>query len=355
MKEFNRNISLVAILLVSIGLMLIINRFFTHKVERLNIGQMNRAAELSIRWFDEIDKLKMANGIEIQKRDCAFPSLIGEEYSPMTTTLGSLEAKISSSNPDFAALLVSMLIDARIDSTSTIGLIISGSFPSLAIVSLAALQIVNANVILISSLGASTYGANQEGATWLDMEKWLHANGLKYNSEIVTIGSENDNGGGLTGEGVAMILASAERNNIELFVPENITDAIEYKTKLLSKRNIDLLINIGGNQASLGACAHASTIPNGFHQKYEFCTDADRGIIARMSEQNIPFINMLNIRDLAVKNGISLKYDSERKGLPELYYRKSISKPATAGALFIIILMLTIQNKYLKNIIQPYE
>lgn len=47
--------------------------------------------------------------------------MIGDEYTPITTSLGSEEAKRTTANPDMAALLVQMLTEAGVKSGDTIG------------------------------------------------------------------------------------------------------------------------------------------------------------------------------------------------------------------------------------------
>lgn len=59
--------------------------------------------------------------------------IIGEEYTPLTTTLGSIEAKISSANPHFAAPIVRLLRQAGVDSGNVVAMGFSGSFPALCI------------------------------------------------------------------------------------------------------------------------------------------------------------------------------------------------------------------------------
>ena len=77
----------------------------------------------------------MISGIISWKQD--FPSLlmirtktgmIGDEYTPITTSLGSGGGEADTANPDMAALLVQMLTEAGVKSGDTIGAGFSGSF-----------------------------------------------------------------------------------------------------------------------------------------------------------------------------------------------------------------------------------
>ena len=106
-----------------------------------------------------------------------------------------------------------MILESGIDSTSTIGLSISGSFPALAIATLSAAQTLKLKVVLFSSLGASSYGANQPEATWMDIEKWLHDYGnLKYKTNLLTLGADNDRGEGMLEDADSIFYAAVKRS-----------------------------------------------------------------------------------------------------------------------------------------------
>jgi len=329
---------LIIVLLLSIGLIIISEKFSFVKRERKDSALMYRASTLASNWFDIISKIKKEKGLlSPESENLKYPGLIGLEYSEITTTLGSLDAKYTANNPEFAALTVKFLIQAGIDSTSTVGVISSGSFPSLAISTLAAIQTLGAKVILISSLGASSYGANDPNATWIDMEKWLRDNGgLKYRSTLVTLGAENDNGLGLQDEGIAMLEQAANRCDVTLFKPQTFDQSLNTKLDLLTKSKINLLINIGGSQVALGKCPHGSAINNGFHKTLNTCNDSDRGLIFRLSEKGIPVLHYLNIKSLASEYGLPIA-PSKVFEKPELiYYEQAPDKSYSVLALLFI-------------------
>jgi poly-gamma-glutamate system protein len=237
--------------------------------------------------------------------------MLGDEYSVITTTLGSVESKSASANPEFGALGVRLLHDAGADSGSVVGLTVTGSFPSLSIALLAACQTIGCRVVMVSSLGASTFGANQPGATWIDQETWLRREGgLTASSAFITLGAEGDTGGGLPDEGIAMLKDAARRNGAGLVIPRGLVDAIDRRLDLFESNHVSLLVNIGGSQTALGGCVHSTTIPNGILTSFRSCSDSDRGVIVRLLERKIPVIHLLNIRDLAAKNGLQLSPDS---------------------------------------------
>lgn len=337
---------------ISIIAIAVVKLFLIQSEQHPKSDVMKKSVELSAQWFEiiinEKEKQKIKSDVESVVH---YKELLGDDFSEITTTLGSLESKELTTNPEFAAAITKLLLDLNIDEDSKVGVIMSASFPALAISTLASLQILGSDVVMFSSLGASTYGANQPMATWIDMENWLlQSGGLKYKSDIVSLGAENDNGDGLIEEGVSMLILAANRNNVELYLPHSIEESVNYKTEHLIKSNIDLLINLGGNQSALGACPHASTIPNGYVQQFQSCSDDNRGIISRLNENGIPFINFLNIKDLALKYGLPLQPGARYGDCSHIYYTESVNKVGVSLILIILSIAFLISGKKTKNI-----
>ncbi|MCK5651870.1 MAG: poly-gamma-glutamate system protein, partial [Gemmatimonadetes bacterium] len=80
--------------------------------------------------------------------------LIGPEYTELFTTLGQLEAKRTTTNPDVSALLVHLLRRAGVTSGDTIAVGASASFPALMIATVTAAEAMGAHPVAILSLGA---------------------------------------------------------------------------------------------------------------------------------------------------------------------------------------------------------
>ena len=341
------NIFLLFVLFLSVALFLFSEEYSFLTRERKDSDKMSRASVLASKWFDIINEVKKEKGlIPAGYQNLKYPGLIGLEYSEITTTLGSLDAKYTANNPEFAALTMKYLDDAGIDSSSTIGVISSGSFPSIAISTLAALQIIGAKVVLISSLGASSYGANDPSATWIDMENWLHEKaGLIYKSSIVTLGAEDDSGLGLQEEGITLLELAAQRCGVSLYRPTSFEESLNTKLNLFNTKKISLLINIGGSQVALGKCPHGSAIRNGFHRIINSCNDSDRGLIFRMAEKGIPIIHFLNIKSLAVEYGLPIAPEHKFSKSEILYLEKTPKKFHLIVFLVIISIALFLSIK----------
>lgn len=338
MKQRRLTYGLLLVLALCIGVVVAVQTVWTQTVPHPRAAEMRAAARQAASWFDLIAELKDSRGVEVDRTvSTPFPAMIGADYTPLTTTLGSLKAKVTSANPEFAAVITRLLIEAGIDSNSVVGVTQSASFPSLAVSSMAALQTLGCKAVVISSIGASTYGANQPECTWLDMEAWLRERGgLKYRSMLVTLGAGEDRGDGLTEEGLDEMSAAALRNGYEVYRPASLQESIEHKADLLRRAGIDLLINIGGNHASLGGCVHGATIPNGFHSRYAGCTDPNRGLISLTSERSVPYIHLLNIRDLAIRYGLELEAGRAVQEARYPYVLQEVRRAPTVAGLVLI-------------------
>jgi poly-gamma-glutamate system protein len=233
------------------------------------------------------------------------------------------------------------MIECGIDSSSTIGIAASSSFPALIISTLASAKVLKAKVILFSSLGASMYGANDSAFTWIDIENRLsREGGLKYESTFVTYGGDYDNGNLISEEGIRIMDKAARRNNIVIYKPASLDESIKKKMSILEQNNIKLFVNIGGNEAALGNCPHSSIIPNGLQKKLSACSHSGRGLIFRMAEKGVPVINLLNIKSLAGKYGIQEPVVSNKHNSEDIFKEKRINTPIVLAGLATMLGML---------------
>lgn len=308
--KISRRKRMIISLIVAIGSIVIHETLLKKPSLRSDQRKMIEARELARVWMEIIDDQKRALGLESDLvTTIAHNGMLGAEFTPATTTLGSAQAKELSTNPEFAALLVRLLNDVGVDPGDRVGVTLSGSFPALGVSVLGALQTMGIEAVLLSSLGASSWGANQAGALWIDYEQWLRQEGgLRYKSRLVTYGGENDNGSSIYSEGIAMMDSSLRGYDSPLYTPGSLVESVIFKSILLENEDIELLINIGGNQASLGGCSHSMEIPPGLHRKLVHCEHENRGVILGMNMKGIPIIQLLNIRELALKHGIQIPY-----------------------------------------------
>jgi poly-gamma-glutamate system protein len=306
-------------------------------------NKFTQSSMLAMKWFDIVNYEKDKRGLISPKwKSMKYGGLMGVEYSYLTTTLGSVEAKQTSVNPGFAALVFKWLSEAGLDSNSIIGVNISGSFPALAIAALAAIKVLGAQAILISSVGASSFGANDSLATWIDIEQWLFSAdvGFDFYSTLITPGGINDNGGGLQPEGISQIKEAVERNGRELFFPKNLKEASVIREKHFIDSKVDAIVNVGGNHTALGNCNHSWQLQSEFITHENVCKDFDRSFLFGFVEKGIPVFHLLNIKQLAVKYGLPITPYKSFKKSDKIYLIDNSSNQKIFIALLILVISI---------------
>jgi poly-gamma-glutamate system protein len=230
--------------------------------------------------------------------------LIGVDYSDITTTVGSLKAKRTSTNPAFAGILVRMLRQAGCSGNDRVALTMTGSFPALNIASLAACKALGLRPRFVSSVGSSNFGANIPGFTWLDMEKHLHERGVfPWLSATVSLGGVAEGEGGIDGMGFKYALDAVTRHGAPLLEEgdyREITRWIGQRKKVLDAEGpVKCYINVGGGLTALGWVAESSRLDNGLLRAVPALDDPARGLIFLYLEEGVPVIHLLNIERLA--------------------------------------------------------
>ncbi|MFB3853569.1 MAG: poly-gamma-glutamate system protein [Vicinamibacterales bacterium] len=240
-------------------------------------------------------------------------SLIGDELTPLVTTLGSLEAKRLSADPRWVHALVPRLAAAGIGEGSFVAAGFSGSFPALNVAVAAACQALGADIAAVSSVTASTWGANQPGFTWPEIERLLVREGiLRRVSIAVTMGGSEDRALDLDDDGrrlAAGIMEQVARDlGIPAFVPVDFQSAVTRRMELYDEaregRPVSLYVNIGGTEASMGQSMAILRQGSGFLPGVPFDFSRGRGVVARFAERGVPVLMLLNIRGLALRWGI---------------------------------------------------
>jgi poly-gamma-glutamate system protein len=261
--------------------------------------------------------------IRAAKAEAAVPAevagdatgLIGGEYTPLVTTLGSLEAKRTATNPLWAAVLTRRLSAEGIGPGDVVAAGFSGSFPGLNLAVMAAVRALGAELVAVSSVTASTWGANQPGFTWPEIECRLVRRGILPRASVaIAAGGDDDNARELDPDARAMAgrirdTAAACLGAVALR-PSDLRDAVGQRLSIYrvaaNGRPIALYVNVGGTSASLGRSIAVLRLRSGFAPPVPFDRSEDRGVMAMFAEQHVRILTLLNIRDLALRWGVPL-------------------------------------------------
>jgi poly-gamma-glutamate system protein len=274
---------------------------------------------------------------------------IGIEFSPVTTTLGELRAKQLSTSPDFAAMIVKWLASQKPDPGATVVIHGSGSFPALLTAAIIACETIGVEPLILTSAGASSFGANLNGFLYWDMERVLFEQGLiQHRTVFATAGGTGDNGSSFWPGGLEEVVEAGRRNGLEIRYPESLQQSIDTKLEFIDTRGpVAALINIGGNHAAQG---HSSRpFPAGFFQAGAQPDSSGDGLLAVISKRGIPVAHLLQLRPLAVSAGISPELGNYRAGKSGLYYTKKTARTVTSLALVIILAGIFLVQNRTKN------
>tara|TARA_Y100001970_G_scaffold63117_1_gene80751 strand:+ start:501 stop:1652 length:1152 start_codon:yes stop_codon:yes gene_type:complete len=307
---------------------------------------------------------RMEEGVFVDiENDPNETGLVGSPFSLITTDEGDLDSKLTTLDPNFSAVIVDLMSQLGLTSEDTVALLMTGSMPGANLAVLSACQAMGVTPIIISSLGASQWGANQVDFTWLDMESILIENGLYLSSSIAaSIGGRNDMGRLLSPSGRKILTENIASYDIPLIknkkLAENIKTRMNIYSSYLPIDRYKAIINVGGGVASLGTSFNSKLLPPGIVQRSDL-TNINRpggieGVFSKFINSGVPGLHILNIRPLTEQFKIPFAPIPVPKiGSGSLYANERYSLLLAAICLVIVsggVLIVGIQSK--KNIKQ---
>jgi poly-gamma-glutamate system protein len=237
-------------------------------------------------------------------------ALIGVEYSEMVTTLGNADAKRSTTNPNVAGLILQLLVEAGVRRGDTIAVGCSGSFPAMAVATLAATKALGVHPVIILSLGSSSFGANRLDWTLLDILESLNNKGLMDVSVAgVSLGGADDVGNEFETETRRILTEKIRASGIpflnESVLAQNVSRRMELYFGSRSGTRIAAFVNIGGGQADLGVDPLVLKLEPGVNREMTLPEKEERyGVVFAMAKRHIPVVHLLHIKGLLLKYGL---------------------------------------------------
>lgn len=280
------------------------------KKVRVQRETMITAAEIMGEAMAVLKTCREENGLGIdQKTDINRTGLIGVEFSPITTSIGNLEAKRTTANPNMAALVVHLLQKAGIREGDAVAVGASGSFPALIIAVMSAAKAMDIDPLLMCSLGASQWGANRLDFHFLKMLECLSAADIfDYRPVGVSIGGERDVGDGMPDDVRALLVGDIEDGGF-LFIKEpelsaNVQKKMHIFEEKAGSKGIKCFVNIGGNWSNIGVDSEILNLKPGLVKIREIPADSRRGLVFQMADRQIPVIHLLFIKGLVERYGL---------------------------------------------------
>lgn len=309
-----------------------------------------KAARLMEKAMDTIRKEKERRGLASDTQaDINNTGIIGSEWSPVTTTLGALEAKRTSANPDFAAVVVDMLKEEGLKEGDLVAVNLSGSFPALNIAVQSAVQALGLDSVTIASAGASSWGANDPSFVYPDMEQMLYEAGIfKSRSEAVSLGGVDDIGGEMDEPVVEELLARFEKQGRAIIYQQDFSLNLKQRLEIYRSRgkSIKCFVNVGGNLLSSGGNEDFTRLRTGLIKKAEYPSKIKgQGLIQEFLNSGTPVINLLNIKSLALEYGVPIDpYPMPAIGTGDIFHENRYPYHIVAASLILALVVLAIYS-----------
>ena len=274
-----------------------------------------KAANLMKESMVELKNVRMEASVFIDdENDPNETGLVGSPFSLITTDEGDLDAKLTTLDPNFSAGMVELMLRMNLQKGDTVAILLTGSMPGANIAVLTAANAMGLIPMVITSVGASQWGANHADFTWLDMESILFNKGLiNSRSVAASVGGRNDMGRLLSPAGREIIISNIENYNIPLIRKNRLAENIDERMKLFESfnkiTNYSAMINVGGGVASLGTSFNSKLLPAGIINRSDVVNISIRdggieGVLAKFAKKNVPVLHVLNIKSLTEQLGM---------------------------------------------------
>lgn len=337
----------VALVVALLGLLIL---DLTKTMERYPAYELQQqAAHIMQLSLQNIKELRQERGIPLSKElDPNETGIIGAEYTPLTTSLGKLDAKRTATNPDFAALMVRYFTELGLQKGDVVAIGASGSFPALIVATLSAVKVMGLRPLIIYSLGASMYGANIPELTFVQMLERLHQRGvLPYTLTAISLGGENDRAEGIFLETSQELIRSiADQARVEMIYETSIVESVQRRLEIFQAKAgsqpVRCFVNIGGASANYGNTAASLEFPNGLvSHPPKAPENPERGLLFEYAVRGIPIIHLLNINDLALQHGITVDpVPLPIIGRSRVYYQTTYYTEVSMITLVLVTLIL---------------
>lgn len=321
--------------------------------------EMRLAARIMANAGEALRNCLAAEGLgEVADYDINRTGLIGVEWSGMTTSVGSLEAKRTTTNPNTAALVAYLLGKAGVRKGDAVAVGGSGSFPALIVAVMSAAKALEAEPLIICSLGASQWGANRPEFHFLAMLECLWAAGIfDVRPVAVSLGGERDAGEGMAPEMRNRLIEEIEVSGIPFIRQPELSANVREKMKVYEERaggkGIKCFINIGGSWSNMGVDSEILKVKPGLAGIRNIPPAGRRGMVFEMAARGVPVLHLLYIKGLAESYG--LPWDPSplpQAGSGSIYEKPVEDQPLfniLGGSYLVIVLLLILLYARLKR------
>lgn len=239
---------------------------------------------------DVLRQTRARLGLPLSADDRLQTGWIGTKASILTTDPGSLPAKISVTNPNFGAVVLDLLTNVGVRQGDTVAIGMTGSFPALDAAVIMAAEELGAQPVIISSVGASQWGANEPGFTWPVMERALYMAHLIHSRSVaISRGGSRS----LPLETIDALETQARASGLPYLDDRHLSQSIRQHMALYQEaatgKRIAAFVNVGGavvNVGIQGSQVNAADV------------STSTGILGSFQALGIPTVDLRKIRQL---------------------------------------------------------
>ncbi|MFO7964971.1 MAG: poly-gamma-glutamate system protein, partial [Desulfobacterales bacterium] len=312
--------------------------YYEEKIEAAR--QMKKAME-TLREY----RVKHVQPVD-HEADPTGSGMIGTAHSPITSVSGYLEAKRTTINPNWAAVMVHLYKKAGVKKGDVVAMGFSGSFPAINLAAICAAETLGLNIIAVSSITASTWGANIPEFTWLDMERLLVEKGvISTRSAAVSLGGNEDDILIQSSKNRQLIENIIDRNRVPYISLDNRTDNIDARMSLYREMSAGnfaaVYVNIGGSSISAGNRIGKSRYLSGLNKKVRASALKFDSVMTRFARKDVPIIHMTNINILAELYGLPVSPSKlPNVGEGEMFFGMSYNRTLAAFCIVMLVFIL---------------
>jgi poly-gamma-glutamate system protein len=317
---------------------LVKQEYYTEKME---------ASQLMARAIGILRDYRLQKGVRIDEiNDPNLTALIGPQNSLITTEFGHLEERITSLNPNMAAMAVELMKEAGLQAGDPVAVALTGSNPGVNLAFYAAMTVLRLKPTIITSVGSASWGANNPDFTWLDMERVVYDRGVfPFRSVAASLGGGNDMGMRMSERGREMAVQDIASNGVAFINEPNLRSSIDAWEstyhETLPDSKYKTFINVGEGEASLGHVKNGDLIPSGFNPRIPPKNYPAQGLIHRFSDGGSSILNIYNVSDLADR------FDLPKAPIPtppvgegDLFYAMQYDETVAVVAVAVVFALL---------------
>lgn len=303
--------ALALIALTSVALLVVVQRS-PRTLHQPWYKEKLAAAQTAAEGMQVIRLERLARGHQFDPQyDPALSGMVGDVESVTTSNSGDLESKQTSVNPNFAAVAVELLRQAGVGSGDRVAVGYTGSFPSMNLCVLAALQALDCQPVIIASATASQYGANRPDLLWIDMERLLNDSGvITLHSHAISMGGAEDRALRLSDEAREIIHAAINRSGLPFIDEPTYDDSLEKRMALYEQfaggEPFKAYINVGSGSVSVGRARGMKYYEPGLNLKPPPGATQIDSVMSRFASQGIPVLHFVEIKQLARAHGLPI-------------------------------------------------